>query len=386
METKSRIRMLDIMRGFAIFGTLGTNIWLFAHLGDLNYLLTFEMNWWSSIDHFLRQTVLFLVNGKLLGILTIMFGVGLELKYRQAMRMKKPWPGPYLLICLFLLLEGFLHFTLVMEYDILMSYAITAFIVSFIVMGGHKWIKRMLLFVGGLHVSIMILILIGGVYLNLVGANLSLGDMSSIATLYREGTWLEQVYYRLSDFVILRMEAILVIPMNIALFLVGVLLMRAGAFLPNEEGRRIRQKMLRFGLGVGLPLNMLIFIPGGMFDLPVRYLFAPILAVGYMALLAKLVEKKESLKLWNYFEAVGKMALSCYVFQNVVASAIFYGWGLGWGGKLGSPAIIGVWLFICVVQAIIAKWWLDRLTFGPLEWVRKSFLSLMTARPQVRGN
>jgi len=31
-----RIRLLDILRGFAILGTLGTNIWIFSHSGDLN--------------------------------------------------------------------------------------------------------------------------------------------------------------------------------------------------------------------------------------------------------------------------------------------------------------------------------------------------------------
>ena len=36
-------------------------------------------------------------------------------------------------------LEGLLHYTLVMEYDILMSYAVTAFIVAFIVRLGDKF-------------------------------------------------------------------------------------------------------------------------------------------------------------------------------------------------------------------------------------------------------
>lgn len=31
---KERIRLLDILRGFAILGTLGTNVWFFAYAGD----------------------------------------------------------------------------------------------------------------------------------------------------------------------------------------------------------------------------------------------------------------------------------------------------------------------------------------------------------------
>ncbi|MGG0478035.1 hypothetical protein [Priestia megaterium] len=67
MKNKERIRSLDILRGLAILGTLGTNIWLFAYLGDINYIFTFTHNkWWLSGDDFLRILFLSLINGKLL--------------------------------------------------------------------------------------------------------------------------------------------------------------------------------------------------------------------------------------------------------------------------------------------------------------------------------
>lgn len=44
-----RIVLLDILRGFAIVGTLGTNIWIFAYLGDLNLVFGNALEpWWSS--------------------------------------------------------------------------------------------------------------------------------------------------------------------------------------------------------------------------------------------------------------------------------------------------------------------------------------------------
>ena len=91
-------------------GTLGTNIWIFAYLGDLNAVFSFNHpEWWSSIQEFVRMVVLFLVNGKLLGLLTIMFGVGLELKYQQFSRRGNAWPGMYLWTSMFLLIEGLIH-------------------------------------------------------------------------------------------------------------------------------------------------------------------------------------------------------------------------------------------------------------------------------------
>jgi uncharacterized protein len=371
-EAAGRLRLLDILRGFAVLGTLGTNIWLFAHLGDVNYMFTFtNTEWWSSIQDLIRVFVLFLVNGKLLGLLTIMFGVGLEMKYRQTLRKGHAWPGMYIWTSLILLAEGFIHFTLVMEYDILMSYGITAILAAFIVKNGDKAINLAMKIVGGLHGTVMLLILFYFVSLAFSGAHFSMGDMKETVLLYREGNWQEQAANRLANFLPLRSEAILVIPMNLFLFLLGIRLMRSGVFAMDERGRRHRRKLLRIGLYAGIPLNLLIFVPGGYFDLPIRYLFAPLMSLAYLGLIAKLYEMYSQWWLWSKFEAVGKMSLSCYVMQNVMSAVIFYGWGFGLGGKVNSAAIAGLWIAVSCIQILFATLWLKRFRLGPMESARR---------------
>jgi uncharacterized protein len=376
-QRKDRIRLLDILRGFAILGTLGTNIWIFAHAGDLRYITTFDQSGWWGADELLRMVVLFLVNGKLLGLLTIMFGVGLEMKYRQAKRKGKPWPGVYLWAVLFLILEGLLHFILVMEYDILMSYGVTAIIAAFIVRGGDRLIARTMNVIGSVFV-IAILALAGLMLAS--GAKVSLGSFHDVAVLYQEGTWMEQVGYRLANFLPLRMEAILVIPTNVFLFLLGVRFMRAGVFSPDENGKRLRKRLFKLGIYVGVPLNLLIFVPGGAFDLPVRYLFAPLMSMGYIAIMARMIQYAKWEWLWSRLENVGKMSLSCYVLQNIIASAVFYGWGLGLAGKLNSAAIIAVWLLISALQLGVASLWLRGFKLGPMETVRKQAVGLFESK------
>lgn len=378
MEQRTgRIRLLDILRGFAILGTLGTNIWIFAHAGDLRYITTFDHSGWWAANDLLRMIVLFLVNGKLLGLLTIMFGVGLEMKYRQAKRKGKPWPGVYLWAVLFLILEGLLHFILVMEYDILMSYGITAIIAAFIVKGGDRLIARTMNVIGSIF-AIAILALAGLMLAS--GASVSLGSFDDVAALYQEGTWIEQVRYRLANFLPLRAEAILVIPTNVFLFLLGVRFMRSGVFAPDENGKRLRKRLFKLGIYVGVPLNLLIFVPGGAFDLPVRYLFAPLMSMGYIAILARMIQYTKWEWLWRLLENVGKMSLSCYVLQNIMASAVFYGWGLGLAGKLNSAAIIAVWLLISALQLGMASLWLRGFKLGPMETVRKQAVGLFESK------
>lgn len=370
MERTDRIRLLDILRGIAILGTLGTNIWIFAYLGDLSYITTSQFSGWWELDDFVRMIILFLVNGKLLGLLTIMFGVGMELKYRQMLRKGRPWPGVYMWTAVFLLVEGFLHFTLVMEYDILMSYGVTAIIAAFIIKRGEKVISWTMKALGGIHAAVILLVMLGG----LLGANMSLGSFQEVVGLYRDGSWIEQVQYRLGNFLQLRAEAIFVIPMNIFLFLLGVRLMRSGVFAEGEEGKRKRGKLLKWGLGIGLPLNALIFISGGVFDLPVRYLFAPILALGYIGVIGKLVENSKGILIWRCLEKTGQMSLSCYVTQNILASVIFYGWGLGLGGKLDALGVILVWISISLIQVLFAASWMNAFKLGPLEAARQRML------------
>lgn len=373
MTNNQRLPFIDVLRGFAVLGTLGTNIWIFAYFGDLSYITTSNYSGMWSLNDFLRMVVLFFVNGKLLGLLTIMFGVGLELKYRQAMRKGNPWPGVYIWTCIFLFLEGLIHFTLVMEYDILMSYAVTAIIVSFILKAGNKAMNVALYLIGGFHVLIIMLILV----VAFLGADMSV--TSPFVSIYQNGTWFEQIENRLTNFAYFRIEAIFIIPMNIFLFLLGVKLMRNGVFAQDENGRMKRNKLLFIGIFIGVPLNLLIFIPGGAFDIPVRYLFAPIMTLGYIGVLGKLVEYKKVEWLWKRLELVGKASLSCYVLQNILASIIFYGWGFGLGGKVNSIEIIAVWIFLSLLQIAFATVCIKYFGNGPLEWLRKRTIQTLTS-------
>jgi uncharacterized protein len=74
------------------------------------------------------------------------------------------------------------------------------------------------------------------------------------------------------------------------------------------------------------------------------------------------------------------MALSCYVLQNVLASAAFYGWGLVLTGKTGPPGTLAVWFEIRATLILFSHLWLERFSSGPFEavWRKHSLLSFGT--------
>lgn len=73
-----RIKLLDVARGLAIIGTLGTNIWIF---GSSGYSVDLDETDISRIGSYISKFSDYLTNGKFLGLLTIMFGIGMQLKY-----------------------------------------------------------------------------------------------------------------------------------------------------------------------------------------------------------------------------------------------------------------------------------------------------------------
>ncbi|MBB5138301.1 uncharacterized protein HNP84_008054 [Thermocatellispora tengchongensis] len=355
-----RIQALDVLRGIAIMGTLGTNIWIFTSPGGPAELLGETT---GAAESFLR----FLANGKFLGLLTLLFGVGLELQYRSARRRGARWPGWYLWRAALLFAEGLLHYILIFEFDVLMGYAVTSVIVAYLIGRSDRAVRGWMALMGGIHLA---LLTVGTAGL-LAGGDVVPGG-GQTTTLYSQGTWPEQVLSRLELFPIYRIESVFIIPMGVFLFLLGARLTRAGVF--EERGARLRRRLMILGLGVALPVNLVTTFAGPGWFLVDRYLLPPLVSLGLLGLVTTLVARMraEPGLLRRGLSNVGRTALSCYVLQNLVASALCYGWGLGLAARFDALRpwwVVGAWAGICLLFSVLASLWLRRFERGPLELV-----------------
>lgn len=189
-----------------------------------------------------------------MGLLTILFGMGLELKRQSFVKRNQEhiWLWLYIWSMLLLLADGFLHFLFVFEYDILMSYAVTGIIVALLVRRKIKLIKILALILGILHIAGVLLIsfiLEAGMRFPGSQEEFSLA-LNEIAAVYSTGSYLDQVLFRFDGIFQMRLEAIAVIPMNILLFLFGVYLVRAGIFRQTKRSEELRKKFfLGFSCG-----------------------------------------------------------------------------------------------------------------------------------------
>jgi uncharacterized protein len=96
------------------------------------------------------------------------------------------------------------------------------------------------------------------------------------------------------------------------------------------------------------------------------------LALAYGAGLLLVLRSPAATRLAAPFAAVGQMALTNYLTQSLVLSLLFYGYGLGLYGRLGSMSTAGVGLAVYAGQVVFSRTWLRRYRFGPVEWLWRS--------------
>lgn len=92
-----------------------------------------------------------------------------------------------------------------------------------------------------------------------------------------------------------------------------------------------------------------------------------LLSLGYIAGFAWLYAKYEKSFLMKAFESVGRISLSNYLMQTVICTTIFYGYGLGYFGKLGMIAGFFVCIGIYGIQLIGSYMYVQKFQTGPVE-------------------
>lgn len=364
----ARLVALDVLRGIAILGTLATNVWIMTDPeGLVGYLhgLGGQADGRLWTERVLQQ----LAQGKFLGLLTIMFGIGLAIQQRSATKAGRRWPGNYPWRAGLLFVDGLLNFVFVAEFDVLMGYAVTGLVVAFVLATGERAQRRWLIGAAAVHVTLLTLIALA---LALAPRQDSAAHGALDPNPYADGSFWDLALFRIGNAELFRMEAIFVFAMSVALFLTGARLFRAGVFGPG--GARIRKRLMIVGFGVAAPIDLAVGIAGGGdLILFTRYGSAPFVALGMLAAVAEWYVRRPAAGFaGRRFTEIGRTALSCYILQNLVASTLCYGWGFGLAARVPAddrvPFTIGVYLLVALLISSGAHLWLRRFERGPVEW------------------
>ena len=385
-----RIAGLDIARGAAVLGTLGTNIWLFTHpAGLLGSLLDPLAGIPAGAQTLAFHVLSSLSNGKFLALLMMMFGIGVLLQFTAWRRRTtgRGWLRTYAPRAGLLFLDGLINYILIAEFDVLMGYAVTGFIVAAIITTSTRSMRLWAWVTGVIHT-------LGIGLLSLLLTQPQAGTASGSAPTgppaawplwnginpYRDAGFVELAAFRLDNSLIFRAEPILTAAMGICLFIIGARLFAGHIF--TTEGSVLRRRCLLIG-AAAVPIDLLLGLIGSPAAvLAQRYLTAGLVAVGLLALIAHAsLHRRLPRAVETACTAAGRMSLSVYVGQNLLAGALFLGWGLDLTGRFPEARLaLSILGFLTVLTAVIAF----ALTWqtiaarrgvrgpaarGPLEWL-----------------
>jgi uncharacterized protein len=154
---------------------------------------------------------------------------------------------------------------------------------------------------------------------------------------------------------------------TLALFVIGLLLVRHGVFENPRGHRRILGFMAVFGILSWLGANWLLE----------RWNLGPLILIfrdqwlTFTYLSASLLILARWPGLARRFAPVanaGRMALTNYLLQIAALDLLFSGYAIGLGQV--RPATGFILATVCfAIEAMMSTWWLARFRFGPAEWL-----------------
>ena len=382
--------VIDILRGFAVFGILLVNF-----PGS-------DAARGGAADDTVRRLLSIFVSGKFYTTFSFLFGLGFALQLLRAQAAGRRVVPVYIRRMLALFLIGLGHAILVWQGDVLLVYAVMGlFLIPL-----RKAPAKILL-------SLAALVLVGEYFIWISEEPFRVSDVvprvvdpqleqetelqktlvfneirdagRQLRAATRTGSYLDAVIarfhmWRLSNQFLFRYIWL----SSFAMFLIGLCAGRSGLLgsPPARPGliRRVMWVCLPIWIGLGVlttygpqllgPLYFKIhwkaLTVAWVLQCPAGSLFYISAIVSLLAARAGWISKLAPLG------AVGRMPLSNYLFESVAGTLLYYGYGLGLQLVLGKLSGFLLAIGVFAVQIAVSRYWLRRFQYGPFEWLWRS--------------
>jgi uncharacterized protein len=376
-----RLPLLDVLRGFALFGVLLVNLRSLSLYGLLPAAERAALPT-AAVDAWLASLYGVLVDGTAITLFSILFGIGFTLQMRDAERL----PGRrarFIRRMAVLLLIGLAH-GLLWWGDILRYYAV----LGLLLLPLARCSPWLLAALGG-FIALLLPPLLQPWLPGLLPAQISSAECAAQSLAAFSGAdWHEVFEVNLERDLRMRI-AVWSLPAYVfGRLLIGAALGRSGLLLDVDAHARTWRRLLIASLLTALACVLLVReqMPLREFaaSLGLHPRVAPLLlgvardstplafALFYLSAITLLFRRPVWRRRLLWLAPVGRLALSNYLAQSLVGIALFYGIGLGLGPDLGLLGLSAVAVVLFALQQWLSRWWLARFAFGPAEWLWRS--------------
>jgi uncharacterized protein len=371
VRVSERYTALDLVRGFALFGVLLVNLLYFFRLSLFQHILVFHSHaGWANraVDVLVAELLEF----KAFDLFSLTFGIGVAVQAERAKARGAEVEVFLLRRFLILLVFGACHLLLVSNVDILTLYAVCGLVMIVV-----------------LRLPAPVLAIAGLAAVYLPGRYLPGPDFPSEAAMrahvvnatrmYSQGGFGELLAFRWQETRELIAPLLIgVAPKTLGLMLIGVAVWRSGAVREPQRRRRLLWAICLAGAAVGLvntTADVMSHASGKPVHVPAALEFlgshVPLAFAYGAALLAW--RRGPRAQAWTApVAAAGRMALTNYLAQSLIFCLVFYGYGFGWFGRMGTAAAAMFGVAVYAGQLWFSEWWLERYHFGPFEWLWRS--------------
>jgi len=383
---RDRIVLLDILRGLAVFGMFTVNM-----SADLPWGSAFREQPLDIADAAAMIVVDLLANGKFITIFSFLFGVGFFLQLERARARGGPFLAAHLRRLLALFSIAALATIAGLGTRILIDYSIFGLLLLLFWRRSGRF----------LLVAAIVCFVIGVVSSNVETVSdlieseqsqpIELGVDESSAEpfsqkerdrVFREGSFKEIANYRalgLLEYLLFWKQRLWDAPL-LGLMLLGGYVCRRGALRNPAVRLGMARTALPWLLSIGMAgmvsfvwLNHFAAADSGLLALVEELAFwpvgAPVLGLGYVAIVTLMMEKEACWRVMSPLAHVGRMALTNYLFHGLVIAIFTYQWGLGLYGEMGPFWGLMAVFAIFPLMVIASSWWIARFQFGPIEWL-----------------
>ncbi|MDP3463086.1 MAG: DUF418 domain-containing protein [Bacteroidales bacterium] len=393
VSSSQRIELLDLLRGFALFGILMVNMSIFCNPHTIMFG-NFSI-WQDPESKAATWFIRFFFEGKFYVLFSLLFGMGFQLFLQKIDESREVLPL-YRRRLMILLLFGALHVVFLWFGDILVWYALFGFVMTWFRKKSNRTLltwSLVFMFIPVVAMSILMLLMemarnipeaAENMATSMAAQQQAMKDLTSQAyTVYANGSFAEQIRFRLTEYANLLGGIIFFYPNTLAMFLLGMIFMRKGMLTQPALHKSFFKKLLTYTLPVGLAGAYILASyspqisqsdPGW---LNVLVMFShtqggTALALSYLALIVMCSQANRFGWLRQKLASTGRMALTNYLMQSIIVTTLCFSYGLGLYGKVSPLQGIFISLTIYIIQLFLSDLWLKRFRYGPMEWLWRS--------------
>ncbi|GAA3918522.1 DUF418 domain-containing protein [Actinoplanes auranticolor] len=366
-----RVRDVDALRGFALFGIFAVNVTFMAsgYPGNLVTDPAFD----SGLDHAVRTLSSVLIDMKFYVLFSFLFGYSFTLQMAAARRAGAAFPGRMLRRIGGLFVLGGLHILFLYGGDVLTTYAVACLALLLL---RNVTDRTAIAIAAGLYALVLASLIVAAMVVDrsafLPGEAEALANAEA-STRALLGGWGPNFDEHLAGLPLLVLQAVtLQGPTALGLFLLGMVAGRREWLTRISGGMPALRRIQWIGFPVGLLGSITYAAAGGntnTLGVAASVATAPALAAAYVATLLRIMHHPGTAAVRAALAPAGRMALTNYLGQSAIGLLTFTGIGLGLAGTLSPPALFAYAVAVFLVQLVVSAVWLRRFRYGPVEWV-----------------